>query len=276
MARNVTRWVWKHSRATGAALIVLLAIADEINDGETEMKVAELARKCRMGERTAQAATTELVALGELKVAHGGGRGRPNRYRPVTSNPADPAPFEGSNPADPAPFDETPQILHPADSAPFKGHPGRSERNPADSAPQVFADVISSTGRSEVHVQTTSAKTQVQTLRADIGRLCAHLADRIEANGSRRPTIGKRWHDAARLMLEHDGRSEEQVHRAIDWCQDDEFWRSNILSMPKLREKYDQLRLAANRSNARSTTKDRVRQAAEAGRRVQAMLNGGP
>jgi len=50
-------------------------------------------------------------------------------------------------------------------------------------------------------------------------------------------------------MLDNDGRAESQVMKAIDWCQDDEFWRSNILSMPKLREKYDQLRLQAARSN---------------------------
>ena len=247
MARNVTKWVWTHSRATGATLIVLLAISDEAN-GETKMKVSDLARKCRLGERTTQAAITELTVLGELAVTRGGGRGRSNSYRVLAVNPADPAPFNR--------------------------HTRRSERNPADPAPQVFADVISSTGRSEVHVQTTSAKTQAVQLRPDVGRLCAHLADRIEANGSRRPTVGKRWHDAARLMLDNDGRSEEQIHHAIDWSQDSEFWRINILSMPKLREKYEQLRLQAARTNGRHTTKDRVRQAAEAGRRVQAMLNG--
>jgi hypothetical protein len=48
-------------------------------------------------------------------------------------------------------------------------------------------------------------------------------------------------------MLDKDGRTEEQVHAAIDWCQDSEFWRGNILSLPKLREKYDQLRLQASR-----------------------------
>jgi hypothetical protein len=32
---------------------------------------------------------------------------------------------------------------------------------------------------------------------------------------------------------------------AIDWCQSDPFWRANILSMPKLREKYETLRLRA-------------------------------
>jgi hypothetical protein len=81
--------------------------------------------------------------------------------------------------------------------------------------------------------------------RPDVDALCRHLADRIEANGSKRPTITKRWRTSARLLLDVDGRTTDQVRAAIDWCQDDEFWRSNILSMPKLREKYDQLRLKA-------------------------------
>jgi hypothetical protein len=75
-----------------------------------------------------------------------------------------------------------------------------------------------------------------------------HLANRIAANGSRTPKINQRWHAAARLLIDRDGRTETQIHTAIDWCQDDEFWRSNILSMPKLREKYEQLRLHAKRN----------------------------
>jgi len=84
-------------------------------------------------------------------------------------------------------------------------------------------------------------------LREDVERVCTHLADRIEGNGSKRPTITKTWRTAARLMLDRDGRTEEQVHGAIDWCQDSDFWRSNVLSMPKLRDKYDTLRLQATR-----------------------------
>lgn len=84
-------------------------------------------------------------------------------------------------------------------------------------------------------------------LRDDVERLCEHLADRIEGNGSKRPTITKTWRNAARLLLDKDGRTEDQVHTAIDWCQDNDFWRGNVLSMPKLREKYDTLRLQAAR-----------------------------
>jgi hypothetical protein len=98
--------------------------------------------------------------------------------------------------------------------------------------------------------QTKVRSTPDEPTRADVERVCRHLADRIEANGSKRPTVTKPWRDAARRLIDRDGRTVEQILRAIDWCQDDPFWRANILSMPKLREKYDQLRLQARRARA--------------------------
>lgn len=91
----------------------------------------------------------------------------------------------------------------------------------------------------------------VSPLRGDVESLCEHLADRIEKNGSRRPVVREAWRTAARLMLERDGLSTSQVNKIINWCQDDEFWRANILSMPKLREKFDQLRLQAEQRGPR-------------------------
>ena len=95
--------------------------------------------------------------------------------------------------------------------------------------------------------KTSRELTLHEATRADVDRICNHLADRIEANGAKRPEITKKWRDAARLMLDRDGRTEQEIHGAIDWCQADEFWRANVLSLPKLREKYDQLRLQAQR-----------------------------
>lgn len=92
--------------------------------------------------------------------------------------------------------------------------------------------------------------------RPDVEALCSRLADRIAANGSKRPTITKRWRDSARLMLDTDGRTLADVMAAIDWSQQDAFWQSNILSMPKLREKFDTLRLQAGRA-ATSPRRDR-------------------
>ncbi len=88
--------------------------------------------------------------------------------------------------------------------------------------------------------------------RADVERICVHLADRIAGNGSKRPTVTKGWRDAARLMVDKDGRDESDVHAAIDWCQNDDFWRANVMSLPTLREKYDQLRLQAQRKRTGS------------------------
>ncbi len=52
------------------------------------------------------------------------------------------------------------------------------------------------------------------------------------------------------LMLRRDNRDFEEAKELIDFCQDDNFWRANILSGAKFREKYDQLKLKKT-SNSR-------------------------
>jgi len=81
-------------------------------------------------------------------------------------------------------------------------------------------------------------------------RLVHYSVQTVAANqqqSGRRPHIGKLWRQSARYLLDIDGLCEDRVHAAIDWCQDDEFWRPNILSMSKLREKYVVLQAAARR-----------------------------
>lgn len=85
---------------------------------------------------------------------------------------------------------------------------------------------------------------------ADSIEECNHLADLIERNGSKRPKVTKAWLVEADRLKRIDGRTHAQVLAAIEWSQQDEFWRANVLSMPKLRSKYDQLRLAASRRAA--------------------------
>lgn len=86
-----------------------------------------------------------------------------------------------------------------------------------------------------------------QPPRQDITRICDHLADRIRDNSptNTRPAIGKEWLTDARLMLDRDKIAEAEIHRIIDWCQNDSFWRSNILSVPKLRKQFQQLAIKA-------------------------------
>lgn len=88
--------------------------------------------------------------------------------------------------------------------------------------------------------------------RPEVRELCEHLRARIAGNGSRTPTIGKDWLDQARLLIDRDKRPLDEAHRLIDWCQQDSFWRSNVLSMPTFRKQYDRLRLQADRPTGNS------------------------
>jgi DNA-binding Lrp family transcriptional regulator len=280
MASEAVRQVWANSRAANGALLVLLAIADEADDqGNAEMSMTEIARKARMSESTARRGVRELEALGELSVDMRSG------VRTVYVVAATPVNMTGVVEPTPVNMTGVPQSKRPGSPTPVnmtgavnmtgvEPETSRSEATPDNmTGVENLQHVVSTTGRSLVAVKDVPAKPE----RLDVERLCRLLADRIEGNGSKRPAITVKWRDSARLLLDKDGRTEEQVTTAINWCQDHEFWRANILSMPKLREKYDQLRLQATRernSPQKTTTSDRVRQAMEAGQRVAAMMNG--
>lgn len=103
--------------------------------------------------------------------------------------------------------------------------------------------------------------------RPDVEAICAHMAGSVADRTGRRPRITKKWRDAARLMIDRDGRTPDQIHAAIDWVARSEFWRSNILGVPKLREKWDTLKLQAERGQRPHVTRAeefRARQRAKA------------
>jgi hypothetical protein len=259
MSTGATKWVWENSRASNGSLIVLLAIANECGEGEfTEMSIASLARKCRLSDRAVRMAVKDLEALGELSVeSHRGGS---SRYR-LSATPAKSAGLPRQNLPDPPAKSAGPAKSAPRQNLPDPPREPQVSGTPAKSAGPQIPDVLDLgsvvSGRrsrtfSSSAMPTKAAKASPE--RPDVERLCEHLAGRIEANGSKRPNIGKAWRDAARLMLDNDGRTEQQVIAAIDWCQaDDCWWRSRIMSMSKLREKYDTLRLQAAEEQKRKT-----------------------
>lgn len=96
MSVAVMTTCWKHSRARGTDLLVLLALADIANDdGECWPSIPHLAKKCRIDTRTTQRRIRSLEELGEVIVVVGGGRasksGGPasNRYRITVYIPDD-------------------------------------------------------------------------------------------------------------------------------------------------------------------------------------------
>lgn len=52
-----------------------------------------------------------------------------------------------------------------------------------------------------------------------------------------------KWAREADLMIRCDRRTESEIRGHIEWSQKDSFWQTIILSMAKLREKFDQLTL---------------------------------
>lgn len=60
----------------------------------------------------------------------------------------------------------------------------------------------------------------------------------------------RNWAVIADRMMRLDGRTKDGIAELIRWVQWDDFWRTNVLSMDKLREKFDQLEMKrANSSN---------------------------
>ncbi|MFF0546919.1 hypothetical protein ACFYTF_29190 [Nocardia thailandica] len=120
---------------------------------------------------------------------------------------------------------------------------------------------ISSPGSDEETSTTAAPPRKEEPQRDDVDALCNHLADRMIDNGCKAPRITDGWKREARLLLDSDHRDLGEAMRLIEWCQADQFWRSNIQSMATFRKQYDRLRL--KRGDARVRT---VGQAAAGGR----------
>ena len=84
--------------------------------------------------------------------------------------------------------------------------------------------------------------------RPDVDRVLEAFRSSLTSIEVKLRPVTKRDRDAVRLMLDEDGRSEDQIIAATRFAHGDSFWRANIHSPATLRAKYDQLRLAAQRT----------------------------
>lgn len=65
---------------------------------------------------------------------------------------------------------------------------------------------------------------------------------RYLSNEKREKTV-QRWAEAIEELHRIDKQAIEEIRDVIEWCQDDPFWKLNILSAKKLRDQWDQLYL---------------------------------
>ena len=72
--------------------------------------------------------------------------------------------------------------------------------------------------------------------------LSEYLYQKILANDpkARDPNF-QEWAGHIDKLMRIDGRTEQEIKQVIDFCQSDPFWKSNILSTKKLREKFSGL-----------------------------------
>lgn len=96
--------------------------------------------------------------------------------------------------------------------------------------------------KNEKNGNKTSSPKQVYDEQSVPYRLAFRLYENILANNPdyKKPNL-QGWANDVRLMMERDKRTEEQIIYLMDWVQNDSFWKQNILSPSKLREKFDQL-----------------------------------
>jgi hypothetical protein len=98
-------------------------------------------------------------------------------------------------------------------------------------------------------------KKDLKEYRPEITELTDFLVYWIKQNNqnAKIPTDLSKWHDEMDKLERLDNYDTFQIRTVIDWCQQDSFWKSNILSVPKLREKMSTLVLQMQRGQARPT-----------------------
>lgn len=96
-------------------------------------------------------------------------------------------------------------------------------------------------------------KKEKKTSSPDALRLSGLLADLVLknnpkhsklSNGGRESTVVG-WAQDIDKLVRIDGQAPREVEQVITWCQSDGFWKANILSGAKLREKWNQLSVKA-------------------------------
>lgn len=202
-----------------------------------------LANRMRVSTKTVDRSLKELLGLGALAIKHrrdAAGDPTTNLYRLFTANPG-----VGTHTSPPRDTD----VARGRDTSVATGRDTDVSQNQShfETEPIETKTTQTSTSSPSIVIQDPHEQTCVM--------LANQLADRIADNGSKRPTVTRKWIDAIDRMIRIDGRDPDKIARAIDWCQNDTFWAANILSPDTLRRQYDRMRLQAKRANAPGATK---------------------
>jgi hypothetical protein len=274
MSARMTGLVFAHYRAGGNELVMALALADEAKDDGTNVRpgVEALMRKTRQSRATVCRQLRRMVEQGWLLVVdapHGRGESAFTEYR---IDPLWIAKFGGDCPSTEGATDQ----------------PLRSQIETSKSQLRSQIETSSDNLRSQIETSKSGLRSQIETSSRVFGGgkggvlskvliykeihvgdcldpndtalkkdadLCIWMLGLIRENVNARhgdPRNWRRWLDAVRLMRTQDKRSHREIAELFKWANADAFWKANILSPTKLREKWDQL--VARRNSTAGTT----------------------
>lgn len=256
---DVMVWVLNESEAKHGDRLVLLALAEYAHKDGTKAfpRIEELRHRARLSERQTQESLRNLEAKGAISQTDTT-RGGVKVYRVHMDEHA--AKLKG--------------VRNPR-GAKSAGADSRTKgvQNDVGRGAESRGALIKEP--SEPSKEPSPGAAKPSRTDAPLSHLLADLIARNDPDGSR-PTPGKGWADAERLLQSKDGRSPEQIEMVIRWCMDDHFEQSNILSMPKLRKRYRELLSKATKGqpnrkpgSAASKADDDIRRLAELSKRLK-------
>lgn len=229
-------------------LLVALALADHGNDDGTSIypSLGRIGWKCGYSDRQVRRIVRELEAAGLLiKVADPSGD-RGTEYRMNTSAGTAKPPFAPKKGADKMSGGQNVR----ADTTGRGG--GHSDLSGADIAVSAEPSREPSENQSAANAADHGRETDPDAI-----RLCGILASLMRGNDpkAKLPSRGTRNHDTwirdMRLLIQKDRDGDvAEVEFVIRWCQADGFERSNVLSPAKLRKRFTELKLKAERQRA--------------------------
>lgn len=148
-------------------------------------------------------------------------------------------------------------LTDPWADEPTSGEP--SSENPTSGKPTSGNPPHKNTIPPEDHLEEPQGKNAgdsaaADPVRDDVLEVCRVVADHAALVTGKRPQIGKRWEQQARLMLDADGHTVDDVRAVMAWVTASSFWSPNVLSVPKLRDKWPTLVGQARRDLAQTAS----------------------
>lgn len=238
----VDRYIVEVGVTAAAVYNVLARHADQ--DRECFVSVARIAKRIGMTERAVRAAIRKLTEKGVLHVSHRTGANHKgnltNIYRLpylTTQEPGEAAFSPGVN----------------LDSAP----PGTAVQPRGER--QISPGVNGKSPKQDFFNKTIPNKTNTNKTRRALRFDEADLATAVwmheviaQRQPGRKPPKFERWANEIRLLREADKRTDEQIRDLYEWCHNDSFWSTVILSPDKLRAKWDDLELRRSKGTVRA------------------------